>query len=139
MTFIGLFWSPLSKDGFLSSFTAGFLVTVADGLVTVVDGLVTVVDGRLTSVEGLAFDEDGFFAVVGVLSVTDGLLAADGFLVTDGFLSAEELPLTEGLEDEPEERGATPEGFEAVPEGRVTRFSEEVPVLPLVVCASTSD
>lgn len=159
MTSIGLFWSPLLKSGAFSSLTAGFLVTVADGLVAGAAGLVTEVEGLVagaaglvTVVEGLETDVDGFLAGVGDFSVTEGVLDADGLVTVVPRLVEAVLLLTEGLVAVPLERGATPDGLEAVPEGRLTCLSEEavlldvvrealveVPVLLLVVCASTSD
>ncbi len=152
MTSIGLFWSPLLKSGAFSSLTAGFLVTVADGLVAGAAGLVTEVEGLVTVVEGLETDVDGFLAGVGDFSVMEGVLDADGLVTVVPRLVEAVLLLTEGLVAVPLERGATPDGLEAVPEGRLTCLSEEavlldvvrealeeVPVLLLVVCASTSD
>ena len=87
-------------------------------------------------------------------SLTAGFLVtvADGLVTVVPRLVEAVLLLTEGLVAVPLERGATPDGLEAVPEGRLTCLSEEavlldvvrealeeVPVLLLVVCASTSD
>ena len=152
MTSIGLFWSPLLKSGAFSSLTAGFLVTVADGLVAGAAGLVTEVEGLLAGAAGLVTVVEGFLAGVGDFSVTEGVLDADGLVTVVPRLVEAVLLLTEGLVAVPLERGATPDGLEAVPEGRLTCLSEEavlldvvrealeeVPVLLLVVCASTSD
>ena len=138
VTSIGLFWSPLLKSGAFSSLTAGFLVTEVEGLLAGAAGLVTVVEG--------------FLAGVGDFSVTEGVLGADGLVTAVPRLVEPVLLLTEGLVAVPSGRGATPDGLEAVPEGRLTCLSEEavlldvvrealeeVPVLLLVVCASTSD
>lgn len=145
VTSIGLFWSPLLKSGAFSSLTAGFLVTEVEGLLAGAAGLVTVV-------EGLETDVDGFLAGVGDFSVTEGVLDAEGLVTVVPRLVEAVLLLTEGLVAVPLERGATPDGLETVPEGRLTCLSEEavlldvvrealeeVPVLLLVVCASTSD
>ena len=152
VTSIGLFWSPLLKSGAFSSLTAGFLVTVADGLVAGAAGLVTEVEGLLAGAAGLVTVVEGFLAGVGDFSVTEGVLGADGLVTAVPRLVEPVLLLTEGLVAVPLERGATPDGLEAVPEGRLTCLSEEavlldvvrealeeVPVLLLVVCASTSD
>jgi len=133
------------KSGAFSSLTAGFLVTEVEGLLAGAAGLVTVV-------EGLETDVDGFLAGVGDFPVTEGVLDADGLVTVVPRLVEAALLLTEGLVAVPLERGATPDGLEAVPEGRLTCLSEEVvlldvvrealeevPALLLVVCASTSD